>query len=879
MARLREWFSRMSETLRKRRTDSDLEEELRLHLELAAQEAGGADSSPERAARAARLRAGSIPHTMEALRDQRDLTGWLRAFVQDVRFALRQFRRTPSFAIFAVLSLALATGANATIFSAVDALLLRSLPYADADRLVRLYEAHPRRGARFAVSAGNFLSWRERNTIFDDMAIFRAGQFDLLGGDVPARLDGAAVSTGLLRVLGVPPVLGRDFRSADGLPGSAPVVIISSELWQTRFGGSADTIGRSVRLGDTVHTVVGVLPPDFRFPAPEEITARRIDVLSAVRFAPDAHTDRRNKSNRVIARLKPGVTVEQARAEMDTLAANLEREFGDSNREWRVTVLPLRSAMLGPMTRALPVSLAAVAVVLLIACANIAGLLVARGVSRTREYATRLALGCGRGRLVRQIVTETAVLWLAAGGLGIGLAFFGRHALVAIAPQDLPGLEAAAIDARAVAYTLVVCSVTALVFALLPAMQAIRADLLPGGFASHTGAHHTPRAAGQRALVVFEVGLAGVVVYVAALLLTSFARLNHVDPGFEPQGVVTVSVMPAPHRYREPHAIAGLYSRLLERFAAVPGVRDVAVASFPPFVWGDLVFGYRVNGQTRAEPANWYSVNATYFRVMGIPVLAGRTFTDTDGAQGTSPVAIISERLAQLRFAGVNPIGRTIRVGPAREPRVIVGVVGNTKHYGLDTATREQIYEPFTQVPIDAMTFLLKSDLPPAGVTAAVRRAVFEEDPEQTTSHPLVMEEVVARSTARARFLTLLVSLFGVLALSLAACGVYALIAYRVTNRQREIGVRLALGASAGSVVRLFMAEGLTLVLVGLSVGLTLAVAGSKPMEVLLFETSIREPAVLLVAPVVLAIAGLAASVIPAARAARIDPVGTLRAE
>ncbi len=798
---------------------------------------------------------------------------------QDVRLALRQIRRQPGFSLFAVLSLALAIGANAAVFSAVDAMLVRALPYADADRLVRLYEAHPRRGPRFAVSPGNFLSWRERNAVFDGMAVFRAGQFDLIGGSSPQRLDGAVVGPAFLRVLGVTPVAGRDFRDDEESPDSVPVVLISHALWQSRFAGSADTVGSDVRLGDTTHTVVGILPASFRFPAPDDIGTARIDVLAPARMAADAHANRRNKFNRVIARMRAGVTIERAHAEMDALAANLAREFPDSNQDWRVTVVPLRSAMLGPMTRALPVSLAVVTVVLLIACANVAGLLVARGVARTREFTMRLALGCTRGRLVRQVVTETLVLWSMASGLGIAMAVLGRRALVTLVPENLPGLDSVAIDARVLAYTVVIAWLTAVLFALLPAIQAWRADRESVGFASRTTGQPTPRAAGHRTLVVLDVALATLVVCAAALLVTSFSRLQRVDPGFEPRGLVTVGVMPAPHRYREPAAMTGLYSRLLDRFAALPGVERVAVASFPPFVWGDLVFGYRVDGQANAEPANWYAVSASYFETMGIPMLAGRTFTDADSAPGAAPVAIISGRLAQLRFEGVDPVGRTMLVGPATEPRTIVGVVGDTKHYGLDVSTREQIYEPFTNVALDAMTFVVESDVAPASLMAALRQAVLDEDPEQTTSRMLVLEDVVAQSTARPRFLTLLVGLLGTVALLLAATGVYALLAYRVTHRQREVGVRLALGATAPRVVGLFVREGVVLLLIGLAIGLAAAVALADPMDALLFETSSREPTVFVAAAAVLAVTGLVASVVPARRAAGIDPVGTLRAE
>jgi putative ABC transport system permease protein len=878
MKALRRLVRRLTASVLGRRDDDRVREELAEHLTLLTEDYVRSGLPLHEAARRAELTLGALDATIEACRDEQRLRP-LEDLGRDLRVAVRLMRRQPGFSLFAVLSLALAIGANATVFSAVDALLVRALPYGDADRLVRLYESHPRRGPRFAVSPGNFLSWRERSTVFEAMAIFRPRPFDLLGGSEPQRLDGAVVSPAFLRTLGLAPARGRDFRDDEESPHSAPVVMISHELWQSRFAGAADAVGRRIRLGDVMHTIVGILPAGFQFPAPAEIGAERVDVLAPATMAADAPTNRRNKSNRAVARMRAGVTLEQAQAEMQTVAVALAREFPGSNRDWRVTVVSLRSAVLGPMTRALPVALAMVTLVLLIACANVAGLLVVRGAGRTREYTVRLALGCTRARLVRQVLGEAFVLWSAATALGLAVAVVGRQALLTAVPQDLPGLDAVTISTRVVVYTLATAWLTAALFAILPVVQALRADRESTGFGSRTSGWATPRAFGHRTLAVLDAALATVVVCVAALLVTSFSRLQNVDPGFNPHGLVGVGVMPAPHRYREPEAMAGLYSRLLERFAELPGVRRVAVASFPPFVWGDLVFGYRVDGQTGPEPANWYAVSGSYFEVMGIPIRAGRTFADADGAPGAAPVAIISERLARLRFDGVDPIGRTIRIGAAVEPRTIVGVVGDTKHYGLDTATREQIYQPFATAPIDAMTFLVQSDVAPVTLMASLRQAVLAEDPEQTTARMRILEDVVAQSTARSRFLTLLVGLLGVVALLLAATGVYALLAYRVTHRQREVGIRMALGATAGRIVGLCLREGLTPLLIGLSLGIATALSLAASMEVLLFETSTREPSVYLVAVTLLCLIGLLASVVPARRAARLDPVGTLRVE
>ena len=621
------------------RGDADrVREELAEHLALLTDDYVRAGLPVAEAARRAKLTLGAIDATTEACGDEQGLRP-LEDIGRDLRIALRQLRRQPGFSLFAVLSLALAIGANATVFSAVDALLVRALPYGDADRLVRLYEAHPRRGPRFAVSPGSFLSWRERSTVFEAMAIFRPRSFDVLGGSEPQRLDGAVVSPAFLRTLGMAPALGRDFRDDEESPHSALVVMISHELWQSRFAGAADTVGWHVRLGDAVHTIVGVLPEGFQFPAPAEIGAERVDVLAPATMAADAHTNRRNKSYRVVARMRAGSTIEQAQADMQTVTATLAREFPGSNREWRANVVSLRSAVLGPMTRALPVAPAMVTLVLLIACANVAGLLVVRGVGRRREYTVRLALGCTRARLVRQVLCEVFVQWSAATALGLVLAILGRRALLTAVPPDLPGLDSVAISPRVVVYTLATAWMTAGLFAMLPVLQALRADRASTGFGSRTSGGATPRAFGHRTLVVLDAALATVVVCVAALLVTSFSRLQNVDPG------------------------------------------------------------------------------------------------------------------------------------------------------------------------------------------------------------------------------------------------VYALLAYRVTYRQREVGIRMALGATTGRIVGLCLREGLTPLLIGLSLGVTAALSLAASMELLLFETSTREPPVYIAAAGLLTLVGLLASIVPARRAAALDPVGTLRTE
>jgi len=794
--------------------------------------------------------------------------------VNDLRYGARALLKSPMFSGVAVLALALGIGATTALFTVVNGVLLQPLPFDEPGRLLAINETHPRIG-RFSVAPGNFVSWQEEGTVFAGMGVYGGTSLVLTGEGEPEEWRGATVSAGLFTTLGMRPPIGRDFLPEEDQPGRDDVVILSQGLWQARFGGTPDVIGRTLTLNGRPRTVVGVMPPGFEFLRP--------DVVAWVPVALTAE-DRRNHGAhylRAVGRLKEGLTIEQALAELDTIAARLEQVFQESNKDWRVEARPLLEVVVGSSRPALLVLLGAVGFVLLIACANVANMLLARATVRQKEMAIRIALGAGRWRVVRQLLAEALLLGIAGGAAGLAIAAWGLSILPALAP-GLPRLSEVALDLRALAFTGGLALLTGVVFGLAPAFQIARPDvtesLKDGG---HGASGSRGRLRLRQALVVVEVALAVVLLIGAGLLIRSFWNLQHVDPGFRQENVVAAFVSLPPARYSDDEQAIGFYRRLLERASTLPGVESAAVTAAMPF-WNDYVQGFRF--QERPEPApgewpatNYYAVSADYFRTLGIPLRRGRLFTDRDRA-GAPRVAIINETMARRMFPGEDPIGQHIHVtaGPPAF-REIVGIVGNVKQYELDADAPMQTYEPFLVQPYRRMTLVLRTATDPALLAAAVRQAVQALDPDQPVSRVATLQELVADSVAQPRASARLITVFGAVALLLAAVGVYGVMAFTVAQRRREFAIRIAIGAGKGRVLRLVIGQGLTLAAMGVAAGIGGAFALTRLTASLLFGVTATDPVTFALVPAVLAGVALGGSALPAWRATTVDPVTALR--
>lgn len=797
---------------------------------------------------------------------------------QDLRYALRTLRSRPTFLLAAVLALGLGTGATTAIFSVVDAVLLRPLPFAEPHGLTYLLESKLPEMPEFSVSPGNFLGWQAQNSTFDSMAAYGRRPFDLTGAGEPERLAGDRTTFNLFRLLGVRPVIGREFLAGEDVLGGPPVVLLSYGLWQRRFGGDAAIVGRTITLNGLGHTVIGIMP-----------AAMQVLLPTTELWVPMAFTDRERQQHgnhflRAIGRLKPGVSVAEARADLDTLARRLETEHPEDNTGWRVIAAPLEHYFVRTVRPPLMILLGAVGLLLVAACANVANLLLARGMGRQKEIAVRSALGAGRSRLMRQLLAESLVVALAGGAAGLGLAHWLLRVLLALAPAALPRAADIGLDLRAVAFVLALSLCTPFLFGLPPSLKASRTNLIDllrtGGRAGHGGVHRRTR----RALIVTEIALATILLVGSGLLVRSFARLQQVDPGFTPsQAIVTDLALPG-RKYPEPADAYRFYRNLVERVASLPGVGAAGVTAGMPlsssFVTIVLIEGRPPMLPSQRPPANYYSVSPGYFGAMGIRLLRGRAFTEQDGP--TAPrVAVISETFARLLFPGEEPIGKRVQVdmmGPDVW-REVVGIVADTRQYGLTEDSTSQFYEPYGQLPFSMMTLIIRTAGDPAGVTPALREAVRTLDPDLPVGQVRTLEDLVAQSISRERFSAFLMSTFAASALALAVIGLYGVLAYAVGQRRLEIGVRLALGARPVDVLRMFVREGFGLALAGTAIGIAGALALSRLMTSMLFGVDPADPATLTLVPVALLAAAVLASLLPAYRAMRTDSVLALRGE
>jgi len=830
----------------------------------------------------------------------------MSTLLADIRYAGRMLAATPRVTVAALISLALGIGANTAMFTVINAVMLKPLPYANADRLVAVWETAPDSGRRWAAPA-NFMDWRRDTRSFEALAAYDEIGVNMTasgpaadspadrrlseGGSGPStrpeRLRAVSSSGNLFDVLGVAPALGRSFTTADEAPGAPQVALLTQGLWHRLFAGSSDAVGRVLTLNGRPFTIIGILPADFALDRDADlyITGDR-GIPQSYPFPGDITQVRDSHLISVIGRLKDGVSVEQAQAEMSTIMRRLAQDYPQTNTMLGARVVPLKDDIVATARPALLLLLGAVAFLLLIACVNVANLLLGRGIARQREVAIRVSLGATRARIARQFLTETTVLATAGGAAGLLLSRWGVTALMALAPEDLPRLAEVRPDAATVVFAFAMAMGTALVFGLVPAMQAARLDTV--GAMKDEG----PRTAGSRAerrlhkaLVVSELALAQVLLAGAGLLIVSFVRVQHVDLGFRPEHVVAVEINLPGERYSDPERKAALYRGVLERFRAIPGVSTAAMGLTVP-LRGAVNRGFWITGRPEPAPGvdqgiDFQIVSPEYFQALSVPLLRGRGFTERDDA--TAPlVAIVSRSAAAKYWPGEDPIGKQVQVGgPKKPPREIVGIAGDVRQRDPEQAADPLMYIPYLQdtEPWNWAMFALRTDLDAAALTPAIRDAVLAVDPLQPVARIRTLEEIAGSLGSQRRFNTLLLALFAGVALVLAAIGTYGVMAYSVARRTREIGVRMALGARPGDVLRMVLGQGATLVILAIAIGLAGTVAASRVLASQLFEVSASDPATLAAGAATLCSFALLACYVPARRAMRVQPLVALRDE
>jgi len=858
----------------------EIDEEIRFHIEMRTEENVRRGMTPEEARRDAERRFGRITSVKERGYEVRG-GRMLETLWQDLRYGIRTLRKQPGFSAVVVLTLAIGIGANSTIFSFANGVLLRPLPYSEPERLVLLDETAPLRGVQsMGVSFPNFLDWRAQNKVFEDVAAYSPGTYTLVGGGEPEQARGARVSGGLFEILGVAPVLGRTISAEEDGPGSETVVILGHGLWQRRFGSEPGVVGSTISINNRPHTVIGVMPPGFKFPEVADLWLPL--ALDTQRWTRNDH------GLGAVARLKPGVSLEQAGSEMAALARRIEEQNPVTNEGLSVSVTDLRAGLVSDYRQALLILLGVVGFVLLIACVNVANLLLARASSRQKEISIRVALGAGRWRVFRQLVTESLVLSAAGGALGLVIAIWGLQLLLAAVPVELPFWMKFDLDGRVLGFTAAVSLLTGLVFGAAPALKASKVDLnetLKEGGRSGAAAGAGPKRL-RSLMVVGEVALSLVLLVGAGLMMRSFIRLQQVDVGLDPKNVLTMAVPLPGAKYREPERQSAFFAELVERVKNLPGVRAVGAVSNLPLDgsrWGRslTVEGRPVLSVGEAPVINHCVVTPGYFRAMNIPVLAGREIAESD-AREAPKVTLIDERLAREYWPGESPLGKRIRFGPpeSNEPwHTVVGVVGEVRHERPEAATRMSVYVPYRQITVRQMTLAVRAEGDPSGLTAAVRNQVRELDPDQPVTGVRTMEEVISRAIWQPRLHAILFAVFAAVALALASVGIYGVMSYTVTQRTHEIGVRVAMGATPRDIVRLVVGQGLTLTLIGIALGAASALALTRVMSSLLFEVSAADPATFAANMALLTVMSLVACYIPARRATRVDPLVALRYE
>jgi putative ABC transport system permease protein len=801
---------------------------------------------------------------------------------QDLRYGLRMLVKHRGFTLVAVVTLALGIGANSAIFSVVNAVLLRPLQFKEPDQLVKLWETLPQRGLTGTVSAPNFIDWREQNQVFTGIAAYEIANFSLQGRDQPERIVGVAATANLFDVLSTPPQMGRTFLQGEDQAGGNHVAVISDRLWQRNFGAQPEIVGREILLGGESFTVVGVMPPDFEFPSAST------DIWTPMVFSQEQLAERGSHSLRVVGRLKPGVTLTEAQAEMSTIARRIAEQYPEPQTGRDIKLVLLQEELVQNVRPALLLLLGAVALVLLIACMNVANLLLARAATRRREIAIRTALGAGRARLVRQFLTESLLLSLLGGALGLLIGKWGVDALLALAASLLPRAGEVHLDGRVLAFTLLLSVLTAIVFGLAPSLQISKTDvqeaLKEGGSSGSS-----PRGNWLRSLIaIAEIAAALMLLIGAGLLIKSFMRLQQVDPGLRAENVLTMKITLPEAKYRTADAAIAFHKEVLERVAALPGVESAGVINLLPiqqYGWnGEItVEGQEPLPSAQAPIVEFRTADSNYFRALKVPLITGRLF-DAEDKMGSTSVVLVNQALVRQLLPDRDPVGKRISIGGGRgdDWMTIIGVVADVRQSGLTQAPRPEIFIPLTQGQwgtTTSMSLVVRAQSEPTALASLIQSQIWSVDPNQPVYDVQTMETVIGKSISNRRLNMLLMGIFAALAMTLALVGIYSVMSYMVTQHTREIGIRIALGAQPLDVLKLVLSQGMLLTLIGVGLGLFGAFALTRLMSSLLYGVTATDPLTFISLSALLVGVAFLACYLPARRATRVDPMIALRYE
>ena len=811
----------------------------------------------------------------------------METLLQDLRYGARMLLKSPGVTLVAVIALTLGIGANTALFSVVNAVLLSSFPYADGERLAIVWE-NRKSGTgnpQNVINLGNFYDWRDQNTVFVDMAAFFDRNLNLTSDGEPEEVPGQIATPNLFAVLGVNALQGRTFSPDDGKSGEANVVIISYNLWQRRFGGN-QVVGRKIILNNQESIIVGVLPPDVGWYVQKGSMINRAPEIWSPWQVSNELRERKGRFARAVARLKPGVSLVQAQNEMNIIGSRLEQQYPEFNTQWGVNVVPLRTQFTGEIRKPLLVLLGAVGFVLLIACANVANLLLARAASRKKEIAVRAGLGASRWRIARQLLTESVLLSLVGGAFGLLLAWWGTKALVALSPPGLMDLRNVSVNLPVLSFTFALTLLTGVVFGLVPALEAARFDLndsLKEGGKNIGGGSRSHRL--RNIFVVTQVALALVLLVGAGLFLKSLNRLRSVDPGFNASNLLTMKVSLPRRKYDTDPKVMDFFNRTIAQARALPGVEAVGAINTLPFAGPHAGTSLEVEGQPQLPPGQRLSTgicvtDANYFQAMQIPLKRGRLFTEQE-AKEMRHVVVVNEQFVRKNLAGQDPLGQrvTIEMKDENVPTEIIGVVGDTKHMGLDTETEAMAYWPHPELVFSAMTLVMRTQGEATSIAPAARNVIRNIDPEQPIGEVSTMEGLLANSVARSRFNATLLSIFSLLALVMAAVGIYGVMSYSVQQRTHEIGLRMALGAQPRDVLRLIVHQGLSLALLGVGAGLVASFGLTRLIVSLLFEVPATDSTTFAAVAAGVLLITFIACYIPARRATKVDPLVALRYE
>ena len=810
----------------------------------------------------------------------------MNSIIKDIQYGVRGLLKHPGFTSIVVITLALGIGASTAIFSVVDSVLLRRLPYRNAERIVAIQEVNPE-GKRIQTTSGNFLDWRAQNTVFQHLSAIRQSPVNLALADQAERVDLAQTNADFFDVFGLTPTYGRLFIPEDEQAGHQPVAVVSDSLWRRRFGSDPSLVGKTITLDGSNYTVVGVAPPGFQYPDKTEVWLPPLQRVPEL-FPGQDLSNRRMGYMTVVALLKPGVSVPQAAGEMETITARLRQQYPDTNNRRFNRVVSMHDHLIGETNKLLWLLLGAVTFVLLIGCANVANLLLASGASRQKEMAIRTALGASRWRVMRQLFTESTVLALTGGAVGLLIAYWGLTAITKLLPRDFPRLDEIHLDLRVLAFTFVASVLTGILFGLVPALQMSRTDVQESIRESGRGmAGSLRKSRFRQALIVGEVALSVVLLAGAGLLFRSFMQLQSVNTGFVSQQVLTARITVAGGNYIEHEQFVKFYNQVLEKVTALPGVQDAGLINTLPLDKGPTS-AFRVEGRPVTTPDKWPGANyrvvtPNYFRAMSIPILQGRGYTERDN-DNAPRVIMINQELADSVFPGEQPVGKRITFGNVDEngqPRwfEIIAVVGNVRSLELREQPDSELYFSAYQDMWPRMSLVVRSSVDPESLGGAVRNVVNEVDKTIPVSQVQTMEHVVSASITQPRFNLFLLGLFSTVAMLLSAAGIYGVTAYTVTQRTHELGIRLALGAQVGDVLKMIVSQGMAVIVVGLVLGLASAFALTRFLRSLLFGVGENDPVTFVAITVMLFVVALLACYIPARRATKVDPLTALRAE